>query len=149
MYWLLTLCVYTASNSDSVVPETEKLSMEGKIVQKLECRPYGEYLYICFIIYVRRLGIKLWQLFFPLTFKWWYHIVIFPSFFMIINLAKKIVALLPSCPIFMLFFSYDMHRMSSSSTIRLRPLGLFLPPENHLPISLVVFLYFTSLQVCN
>jgi len=24
------------------VPETEKLSMEGRIVQKLECRPYGK-----------------------------------------------------------------------------------------------------------
>ena len=32
----------------------------------------------------------------------------------------------------------------SSSTIRLRPIGLFLPPGNHLPISLVVFLYFFS-----
>ena len=38
---------------------------------------------------------------------------------------------------------------NSSSTIRLRHLGLFLPPGNHLPISLVIFLYFFSLQVCN
>ena len=38
---------------------------------------------------------------------------------------------------------------SSSSTIRLRPLGLFLPPRNHLLISFVVLLYFFSLQVCN
>ena len=38
---------------------------------------------------------------------------------------------------------------SSSSTIRLRPLSLFLPPGNHLPISFVVFIYFFSLQVCN
>ena len=37
----------------------------------------------------------------------------------------------------------------SSSTIRLRPLGLSLPPGNHLPISFVVFLYFFSHQVCN
>ena len=37
----------------------------------------------------------------------------------------------------------------SSSTIRFRPLFLFLPPRNHLPISLVVFLYYFSLQVCN
>ena len=36
-----------------------------------------------------------------------------------------------------------------SSNIRLRPLGLFLPPGIHLPISFVVFLYFFSLQVCN
>jgi len=34
---------FIASNSDSVVPETEKLSMEGRIVQKLECRPYGKF----------------------------------------------------------------------------------------------------------
>jgi Amino acid permease. len=39
--------------------------------------------------------------------------------------------------------------VSSASTIRLRPLGLFLPPGNHLPISFMVFLYFFSLQVCN
>lgn len=31
------LCI--ASNSDSVVPETEKLSLEGRVQQKLECRP--------------------------------------------------------------------------------------------------------------
>ena len=37
---------------------------------------------------------------------------------------------------------------STSSTIRLRPLGLFLHPGNHHPISLV-FLYFIPLQVCN
>ena len=35
---------------------------------------------------------------------------------------------------------------SSSSTIR--PISLFLPPGNHLPISLVAFLYFFSLQIC-
>ncbi|XP_072936861.1 general transcription factor IIF subunit 2 [Epargyreus clarus] len=28
------------SNTDSVVPESEKLYMEGRIVQKLECKPY-------------------------------------------------------------------------------------------------------------
>ncbi|KAH1001781.1 hypothetical protein HUJ04_005750 [Dendroctonus ponderosae] len=32
--------------SDSVVPETEKLHMEGKIVQKLECRPYADTCYM-------------------------------------------------------------------------------------------------------
>ncbi|KDR23184.1 general transcription factor IIF subunit 2 [Zootermopsis nevadensis] len=36
----------TPSNSDSVVPETEKLSMEGRIVQKLECRPYADSCYM-------------------------------------------------------------------------------------------------------
>ena len=30
-----------------------------------------------------------------------------------------------------------------------RPLDLFLPPGNHLPISFVIFLYFFSLQFCN
>ena len=45
----------------------------------------------------------------------------------------------------LIFFSNTI----SSSTIRLRPLSLFLPPGNHLPISFVVFLYFFSLQVCN
>ena len=39
--------------------------------------------------------------------------------------------------------------LNSSSTIRLRPLGLLLLPGSHLPISFVVFLYFFSLQVCN
>ncbi|XP_066260601.1 general transcription factor IIF subunit 2 [Euwallacea similis] len=32
--------------TDSVVPETEKLHMEGKIVQKLECRPYADNCYM-------------------------------------------------------------------------------------------------------
>ncbi|CAG9768996.1 unnamed protein product [Ceutorhynchus assimilis] len=32
--------------TDSVVPETEKLYMEGKIVQKLECRPYADTCYM-------------------------------------------------------------------------------------------------------
>ena len=35
-----------SNNSDAVVPETDKLSMEGKIVQKLECRPHGKTLYL-------------------------------------------------------------------------------------------------------
>ena len=43
----------------------------------------------------------------------------------------------------------NMKISSSSSTIRLRPLGLLLPPINHLPISFVVFLCFFFLQVCN
>lgn len=33
---------FSASNTDSVVPESEKLYMEGRIVQKLECRPYAD-----------------------------------------------------------------------------------------------------------
>lgn len=32
-------------NTDAVVPESEKLYMEGRIVQKLECRPYADPLY--------------------------------------------------------------------------------------------------------
>ncbi|XP_049773081.1 general transcription factor IIF subunit 2 isoform X1 [Schistocerca cancellata] len=36
----------TPSNSDSVVPETEKLSLEGRVVQKLECRPYADNCYM-------------------------------------------------------------------------------------------------------
>jgi hypothetical protein len=35
------------------------------------------------------------------------------------------------------------------SSLRPKPLGLFLPPGNHLPISFMVFLYFLSLQVYN
>ncbi|KAG8239300.1 hypothetical protein J437_LFUL018856 [Ladona fulva] len=46
----LTLGVFShvvpSSNSDSIVPETEKLSMEGRIVQKLECRPYADNCYM-------------------------------------------------------------------------------------------------------
>ncbi|PSN48298.1 General transcription factor IIF subunit 2 [Blattella germanica] len=34
------------SDVNAVVPETEKLSMEGKIVQKLECRPYADNCYM-------------------------------------------------------------------------------------------------------
>ena len=49
----------------------------------------------------------------------------------------------PTCK----YFSYEIFIISS--TIRLRPLGLFLPPGNHLTISFEVFLYFFSLQVCN
>ena len=29
-------------DSDAIVPETEKLVLEGRISQKLECRPYGK-----------------------------------------------------------------------------------------------------------
>lgn len=41
------MCVLIlAEKTDSVVPETEKLYMEGKIVQKLECRPYADTCYM-------------------------------------------------------------------------------------------------------
>ncbi|KAK4879415.1 hypothetical protein RN001_007561 [Aquatica leii] len=36
----------TPVSTDSVVPETEKLFMEGRIVQKLECRPYADNCYM-------------------------------------------------------------------------------------------------------
>ncbi|XP_022914449.1 general transcription factor IIF subunit 2 [Onthophagus taurus] len=36
----------TPVNKDSVVPESEKLFLEGKIVQKLECRPYADNCYM-------------------------------------------------------------------------------------------------------
>ena len=42
----------------------------------------------------------------------------------------------------------QFQQWSSTSTMRLRPLGLFLLPGNHLLISFVVFLFFFSLQVC-
>ena len=48
-----------------------------------------------------------------------------------------------------LFWIAFLCYLLSSSTIRLRPLGLFHPPGNHLPILSLVFLYFFSLQVCN
>lgn len=35
-----------APNPDAIVPETEKLCLEGKIVQKLECRPYADSCYM-------------------------------------------------------------------------------------------------------
>lgn len=38
--------VILAGSSDSVIPESEKLYMEGKIVQKLECRPYADNCYM-------------------------------------------------------------------------------------------------------
>ncbi|XP_046737646.1 general transcription factor IIF subunit 2 [Diprion similis] len=38
--------VTPASTSDAIVPETEKLFMEGRIVQKLECRPYADNCYM-------------------------------------------------------------------------------------------------------
>ena len=46
-------------------------------------------------------------------------------------------------------FYQSLRHISLSSTIRVRPLGLYLPPGNHLPISSVIFQYFFSLQVCN
>uniref|UniRef100_A0A8D8PRW2 General transcription factor IIF subunit 2 n=1 Tax=Cacopsylla melanoneura TaxID=428564 RepID=A0A8D8PRW2_9HEMI len=33
-------------NPDAIVPESEKLTLEGKIVQKLECRPYADSCYM-------------------------------------------------------------------------------------------------------
>jgi len=36
----------TPANNGAVVPETEKLYLEGKIVQKLECRPYADTCYM-------------------------------------------------------------------------------------------------------
>lgn len=41
-----------SNNSDAIVPETEKLAMEGRIVQKLECRPDGnnKILFLFFIL---------------------------------------------------------------------------------------------------
>ncbi|XP_008476838.1 general transcription factor IIF subunit 2 [Diaphorina citri] len=33
-------------NPDAIVPESEKLMLEGKIVQKLECRPYADSCYM-------------------------------------------------------------------------------------------------------
>lgn len=44
---------FTASaSSDAIVPETEKLFMEGRIVQKLECRPYGMHLVYINVYYI-------------------------------------------------------------------------------------------------
>lgn len=42
LYILINSSFLASSSSDSIVPETEKLYMEGRIVQKLECRPYGK-----------------------------------------------------------------------------------------------------------
>jgi len=36
----------SAPNLDAVIPEPERLSLEGKIVQKAECRPLGDTLYM-------------------------------------------------------------------------------------------------------
>lgn len=38
--------VTPSGSSDAIVPETEKLYMEGRIVQKLECRPYADNCYM-------------------------------------------------------------------------------------------------------
>lgn len=38
--------ISVASNPNDVVPEPEKLFMEGRIVQKLECRPYADKIYM-------------------------------------------------------------------------------------------------------
>ncbi|KAK9496996.1 hypothetical protein O3M35_012793 [Rhynocoris fuscipes] len=35
-----------SANPDAIVPESEKLCLEGKIVQKLECRPYADNCYM-------------------------------------------------------------------------------------------------------
>lgn len=44
--YILTFFFFLANNADSVIPEVEKLYMEGKIVQKLECRPYADNCYM-------------------------------------------------------------------------------------------------------
>lgn len=45
--WISTKCRYiSATKTDSVVPETEKLFMEGHIKEKLEYRPYADNLYM-------------------------------------------------------------------------------------------------------
>ncbi|XP_067212415.1 general transcription factor IIF subunit 2 isoform X1 [Linepithema humile] len=44
---LISIFNFTAStSSDTIVPESEKLFMEGRIVQKLECRPYADNCYM-------------------------------------------------------------------------------------------------------
>jgi transcription initiation factor TFIIF subunit beta len=44
---LLDLLInFPANNKDEVVPETEKIFMEGRIVQKLECRPCADTCYM-------------------------------------------------------------------------------------------------------
>lgn len=43
---LIMLFNFLAGKSDDVVPESEKLFMEGRIVQKLECRPDADPLYM-------------------------------------------------------------------------------------------------------
>lgn len=45
MNCLIILEPISATTTDSVVPESEKLFMEGRIVQKLECRPYADNTY--------------------------------------------------------------------------------------------------------
>lgn len=44
-YVIKPFIILLASNTDAVVPESEKLYMEGRIVQKLECRPYADNTY--------------------------------------------------------------------------------------------------------
>ncbi|CAH1984926.1 unnamed protein product [Acanthoscelides obtectus] len=43
---VILILLFPATNNDAVIPETEKLFMEGKIVQKLECRPYADNCYM-------------------------------------------------------------------------------------------------------
>lgn len=38
--------IFTAEKKDSVVPEIEKLHMEGRIDEKLECRPHADDTYM-------------------------------------------------------------------------------------------------------
>ncbi|XP_043258972.1 general transcription factor IIF subunit 2 isoform X1 [Colletes gigas] len=46
IYFVSVYSFLASNNSDSIVPETEKLYMEGRIVQKLECRPYADNCYM-------------------------------------------------------------------------------------------------------
>ena len=92
------------------------------------------------------------------------HFLFTPSNFLLFLL----LSLFPNLKSSLAFLPFELHRnilvfllqppecsfqpklsLSSLSTINLRPLGLFIPPRNHLPISFMVFLYFSSLQVCN
>lgn len=43
--FIYVITCIVAATTDAVVPESEKLYMEGRIVQKLECRPYADNTY--------------------------------------------------------------------------------------------------------
>lgn len=41
IFIFIIILIPASGNSDAVVPETEKLFMEGQVIQKFECQPVG------------------------------------------------------------------------------------------------------------
>lgn len=60
--WISIITFAASTSSDAIVPETEKLFMEGRIVQKLECRPYGKINVNIYIHFFRYMSLDMYDM---------------------------------------------------------------------------------------